>query len=330
MKDSERSAFLPGQIERENWGGLFTDVDLWRPAVQQILLESGFAEGKVIEAGYPGSCAVFIVDRANVVKIYPPIFAADFEREVLVYDAIQDRLPLIPRVLAHGVYQDRIDWPFIILSFCPGEPIREVSHLFLPEDKERIGEQLGRLIRSLHEGAVPQGLSLAWNDWRDFLLDNRARTGKHLSQERPFSEQVIGEIEQFLAAMEPVWLTERPLCLINADLTQDHLLLVEDEKGWRVSAVIDWADAEIGVPGYEWIPLWYGLCQQDELLFHSILGAYDPGQKTDPAFGDQLLAYTFLHRFGGEIVSYILNERGNPKIEKFADLRAVLLPNRGN
>ncbi len=323
----DRSSFLPGQIDRSSWGAIFTDINLWRPVVRRICQSHQLGEARAIEAGYPGSCVVFIVDRSAVVKIYPPIFAADFDRERIVYATLQDRLPHMPRVLAEGVYHDRIEWPYLVFSFCPGKPIREVAHLLSENDKRVIGRQLGSLIRKLHGGPIPESLFRSWEQWRDFLLKNRERTLRHLQQERPFSDRVVREVEQFLAGMEPVWLAERPLCLLNADLTQDHLLLLEEEGRWRVSAVIDWADAEVGVPDYEWIPLWHGLCQQDQELFRAIFAAYDPQQLLEPILGERLLAFTFLHRFGGEIVIEALKKHGWPPVHRLLDLERVLLPN---
>ena len=323
---SKRTAYLPAVIDGNKWGAIFTDAVLWQPVVRRICQEMGLAPALSIKSGYPGSCAVFIVDREIVLKLYPPLFAADFERELIVYEAIQDRLAHIPRVLAHGVYADRMDWPYVILSFCPGVPIREIDHHLSRANKESIGLDLGRLIRDLHHSPLPERLATSWQHWRDFLLENRGRTLRHLRQERPFSGQVIDEIELVLSDTEGEWLVEQPLCLINADLTQDHLLLVQEKWGWKISAVIDWADAEVGVPAYEWIPLWYGLCQRDELLFQHILAAYDPLLNLDESLSRELLTYTFLHRFGGEIIVQELKQLGKPAVRNLAELQTLFCP----
>lgn len=324
---SARRAFLPRIIGRQNWGKIFTDADLWRPVVLDICRQHGLKDVQQIVPGYPGSCAVFIVDQTAVVKIYPPMFAADFDRERLVYHAIQDRFEKIPKVLSTGVFQDRIDWPYLIISYCPGQPIREAGPLLKAEDKMAIGESLGKMICRLHETAVPEGLARSWGQWREILLQNRERTLSHLKQEQPFSGQVLLEIEQYLTRMEPVWLQEGPLSLINADLTEDHLLLVKKEGLWHISAVIDWADAEVGAVDYEWVALWYGLCGQDAQMFQAVLSTGGAGVEIDEAFGERLLAFTFLHRFAAEIVIQMWKEQGRPSIRNLADLRAVLLPN---
>jgi hygromycin-B 7''-O-kinase len=322
----ERTAHLPAEIDWHNWGKLFTVTSLWQPVVTRICRQTGVSPANTIDAAYPGSCAVFVADRAVVVKIFPPIFAADFERETAVYDAIQDRLPHIPRLLAKGIYRDQIDWPYFILEFRPGEPIREVRPLLSAADKKHIGGELGHMIRQLHNSPLPEGMSASWSKWSRFLVANRERTLGHFSEKRPFAAPVITEIEAFLSQTESIWLKKSPLHLINADLTQDHLLLLGDGDGWRVSAVIDWADAEAGVPAYEWIPLWYGLCARDIYLFQAILSTYNPSCQFDNTFWQEILAFTFLHRFGSEIVADVLDQHGHPNIISFGELQSYLCP----
>ena len=322
----QRTTFLPPVVGWHNWGDLFTDTAVWQPVVTRICRQTAVSPAHHIQAGYPGSCAVFIVDEKVVVKLFPPMFAPDFERETVVYKALNGRLPHIPRFLAAGVYLDQIDWPYLILEFCPGAPIREAHHLLTPNDMQRIGAELGRMIRTLHAAPVPEQLATSWAIWVTFLQTNRKRTLTHLREKRPFAQTVIDEIETFLSAMEAVWLQKRPLRLLNADLTQDHLLLHKVENQWQISALIDWADAEVGVPYYEWIPMWYGLCRQEKALFQAILTAYEPSHGLDKKFSQILLAYTFLHRFGGEIVIHELDQRGNPAIHNLTDLQTTLLP----
>ena len=69
----------------------------------------------------------------------------------------------------------------------------------------------------------------------------------------------------------------RPV-LINADLTDDHLLLLYRFGTWRISALIDWADAEVGSPEYEWVAYWFILCRQNAAMFRETLRVYDPAE----------------------------------------------------
>lgn len=321
----ERTTYLPDEVGWHNWRDLFTQTAVFTPLILHICQEMG-VEMQNIRAGYPGSCAVFVVNEQQVVKLYPPIFATDFDREIAVYQLIgKNHFPHIPQLLASGIYPDQIDWPYLVLSFCAGEPIRELYSLLTAVDKQAIGTELGGMIRQLH--ILPAAFPADWATWAAFLQANRDRTLAYLHEQRPLPINVINEIEQFLQVREAEWLTERPLCLINADLTEDHLLLEKGRNGrYHISGLIDWADAEMGVPNYEWIPLYYSLCQRDPVLFQSIMQAYDSAWQWDESIRNQLLLYTFLHRFGGEIVAHELARSGKPPISSLAQLTALFCP----
>ena len=118
---------------------------------------------------------------------------------------------------------------------------------------------------------------------------------------------------------------QTPLTLLNADLTEDHLLLTRMGEQWQISALIDWADAEVGEPVYEWVALWYSLCRRDASFFRAILRAYDPDLPLDASFRRQMLAYTLFHRFGALIIEWLWAQ-DQPIISTLHDLENWLLP----
>jgi len=67
--------------------------------------------------------------------------------------------------------------------------------------------------------------------------------------------------------------------------------------------LIDFGDARIGVPDYEWMPLWLGLCNRDIAVFRAFLEAYDSGLMADDALGRRIAAWTLLHDFGTDAAS---------------------------
>lgn len=146
---------LPVVSTWEEWRPIFTDADLWEPVVRRICQEEQLAEPETVEVGFPGSCAVFLVDRALVVKIYPPMCRHDFEREGELYRLLSGRSDLpLPHLLAAGTYHDRIDWPYIITEFRPGVAIREVRGRIEPSNMVRIAETLGRTVKAFHATPV--------------------------------------------------------------------------------------------------------------------------------------------------------------------------------
>ena len=122
------------------WSGVFTDAALWRPAIARLWTDelslaarTGVGRIETVTAGFPGTCAVFIVNETAVIKLFPPLVAGDFERERAVYRLLDGRLPEMPRLLADGVLRDRIAWPYLVTSFLPGVAWRDAGAAMPPE-----------------------------------------------------------------------------------------------------------------------------------------------------------------------------------------------------
>lgn len=93
---------LPAIQTWAEWGQMFTDVEQWAPVVRAICRREALS-CQDIEAGYPGTNAVYIVDRAYVVKVYAPFCHKDCDLECDLYPllAFDSQIPA-PRLLAHG------------------------------------------------------------------------------------------------------------------------------------------------------------------------------------------------------------------------------------
>lgn len=288
------------------WGRIHTDVGYWRPVVRQIGQDTGTAAANVVEASYPGTCAVFVVDRQVVVKIYPPFLRRDFRRELEVYQLLggYSAIPL-PYLLAQGVYAGEEEWPYLVLQFRPGQPIRELYPLLAPMNKEAIGRHLGRIICAIHDAPLTslQHFDTRPSAWADFIAQRRAACPDELRQQTSLPESVIAEVPGFLAAAGPLVASDFRPRLLHADLTEDHLLLERQGREWRIAALIDLADAEVGAPEYEWVALWFSLCGRDRAMFTATLHAYDPTIRLDETFCQRMMAHTLLHRFGAGIIA---------------------------
>jgi hygromycin-B 7''-O-kinase len=291
--------------------------------VVQICGETAVSPATHIIAGFPGSCAVFVVDEQVVVKLYPPMLAQDFYREREVYGLLNGRLPHLPRLLGNGLYPDQIDWPYLLLEFCEGIAIRDVFDEIMPDNRLTIARELGEMLRVVHKTAVTNVTTLdpSPTAWSEFITNRRANSIAELRQETYLTETVLAELKALLAGMD--LRVQRPL-LVNADLTEDHLLLVKRADNWHISALIDWADAELAAVEYEWIALWFGLCRRDGAMFREILRAYNPHLEVDDNFLQRVMAYTCLHRFGMKIVDDVLGQNGRPPIHSLARLRTQL------
>ena len=322
-----RTSFLPSQVDWSGWGDLFVDVARWRPVVERICRTTAVASATHIEAGYPGTCAVFVVDGQVVVKLFPPMLWSDFEREREVYGVLNGRLAVLPGFLGSGVYRDQVDWPYLLIAYRPGVPIREMYGALTAVAKQNLGQQVGHIIRTIHNTPLSDltHFDASLSGWHTFLRQRQEQCLTDIAQRTALSQTLLRALSAFLVDFVSIEL-DVPRCLLHADLTEDHLLLAGMGSRLHITALIDWADAEVAPPAYEWVALWFGLCQRDKLFFEAVMHGYDPTFCWNEPFRWRMLAYTCWHRFGAHIIEHLQQQDGETRMETLEDLLHYLWP----
>jgi hygromycin-B 7''-O-kinase len=321
---------LPFVHTWKEWGEMFTDLARWKPAVDEICRRESIPF-RSIETGYPGTNAVFVLDQTYVLKIYAPFCHEEFDLERELYPILERNSSIpAPRLIAQGILQDRMPWPYIVIDFKPGEPIREVRGRISRANMIEIASDMGRIVRELHRTPIAQikGLDRSPEGWMRFVRSRQESCAEQIRSKGVLPDVVIAEIADLFASAR-LGCGERPLVLLNGDLTEDHLLLHRssvgyEDGGWRISGLIDFADALIGPREYEWIALWFGALDRDSACLQAFMESYDPGIELDEAFYRQAMAFTFLHEFGAEIIAWTLKRLGNPRVCSMQELQQVL------
>jgi hygromycin-B 7''-O-kinase len=319
---------LPPVRDWRDWGAIFTDAELWRPVVERVAAAHPALfppPPRRVEAGFPGTCAVFIIHGADasappvVVKLFPPLVAGDFSKERAVYRLLGERLPEAPRLLAAGVFRDRTAWPYLILSFRPGAAWRDTAVGIPPEERLSIGRALGGLLRRVHETPVVAGRPWPPPDsWKRFVARQMAEAPVALRRRTVLPESVVAATGGLLRRTD--FFAARPR-LLHGDLTADHVLVSERDGAWAVAGLLDWADAEVGDPDYEWPALWFGFCGRDAAVWRAALAEYGWEGRIDR---ERLLAFTLLHRFGAHMIADALSEDEQRAVSDLDDLAARL------
>ena len=200
---------LPEIETWSDWGAIFLDVPTWAPLVEEICRRATLP-CHTIQTGYPGSNAVFIVNAAlpgarAVVKIYAPLCREDydFEREMHLLLARGPELGA-PRLLAHGVLVSETRWPYVVLSYVPGEPIREVRDQLSEADLMAVAADLGRRVRILHamsSDAVPS-LDPTLAGWQAYVDAQVPRVVRELRRETSLPDRLLRQIPGFVAEVQ--------------------------------------------------------------------------------------------------------------------------------
>ena len=220
-------------------------ADHWRSGAREILLRHGFAEGE-LSAFSSGSDVVW-GNGQHVVKLSTPRWREAIAWEATVLDHVQGQLPVrTPACLARG----EIDgWPYLVMDHVPGQAIGPVWAGLGNQARLALARQIGSVTRALHDLQAPSQAE-PWDPfWKQ--CQERARTR---SADSPLEAAVPKFLERWSA-----WPTH-PLAFLHTELLDQHILVEpidherdmgSDGAAWRVSALIDFADAHVGAPGYD-------------------------------------------------------------------------------
>jgi hygromycin-B 7''-O-kinase len=346
---------LPRIVTWRNWDRLYTDVSLWRGPIERVFSRLGLSLVS-IDAGFPGTSAAFAVECAPgsaqggptdshesafavgggkvppgryVVKFYPPMVHGDFVAEVEVRGALRTARPgslspvpgasPVPDVVAAGILEDRIDWPYLVEPFLPGRAVREVWDGMDAAGRAGVAVQVADLLKAVHStplSLLPRLTRTAreWQAWAHGRLDACV---DEIAAAKILPDAILPEIRRFMdeeGGRVIAGVEDGSLNLLHGDMTEDHVLVeqVETQAGrkesvWQVTGLIDFGDAEVGPLFYEWVALWFALFRQDATAFRAFLERYE-GSVPDVAAG-RAMVFTLLHRFNSAIIAHILRRR---------------------
>ncbi len=141
-------------------------------------------------------------------------------------------------------------------------------------------------MRTLHQQAAVPELA---TDWDQFLTERVECWEEHHQAEGAWRDWIRGRISGFHEpSFEPV--------LLNADVTDEHVLVVRRDGYWRFSGVIDFGDAMMGHPHYEFVAPLVCLTIGEPSLSRTLVESY--GLELTPALAERLTTYCLLHKYG--------------------------------
>ncbi len=240
-----------------------------------------------------GSNLVFRTgDDGPWLKISPPYWRDAFDAELRVTEAVRGRLTApIPAIIESGQLED---WRYLVSAHVPGVQIQSVLSHLDDDDLERIAGDLGQFMAAFHAVAV-LGFEREFGTWPRYL-DQRLADARALHGARRVAPARVDQIAAFLATHAPALRALGPPVLIHADLTAEHVMLVQQGGRWRLSGVLDLADAMMA-------PAELDLVAPFVALFRGRRGpqrrlAAESGARTVAApFSQGLMAVALQHRF---------------------------------
>ncbi len=283
---------LPTVNTPADYRPIYRDAAVWLPAMRAICRRHHL-DPTALRMAPPGTHVVFFVGTACIIKLFVPPWVEDAYPERVALAALRGHATIaVPQLIGQGELEG---WPYLVLTTVPGRSLETVWPALSPADRQHIMHQLGALMRQLHALDVTKVEGLA-SDWSGFLsqqfrlcLDNQAQAGA--------SAAWLEQIHSFLANLPPLAGNGSPSALLHSDITCEHVYLQQQEDTWQISGLIDWGDAMIGDPLYDFVAPAL-ITRDDPAVWRALLQGYgfQPARwSADRAA--ELLAYALLHRY---------------------------------
>ena len=196
-----------------------------------------------------GSNLVFRAGEGLWLKISAPFWAEALDAEVAVSEALRGRLPApIPTIVESGAIED---WRYLVSTHVPGAPMQDVLPGLAEAEIEAVATELGQFMRAFHSVVVP-GFERPFGPWARYL-EGQLAGARALHLGRGVDPARVEQIMALLARREADLRALGPPVLVHADLTGEHVMLTRQSGRWRLSGVLDLADAMTAPAGYDLI-----------------------------------------------------------------------------
>ena len=280
MASGTGSNILPSLADEDEYSAVYADNTVWLPAIRAVCQRHGISTSG-LKRTVLGTHIVFQAGE-RIVKLFSSFWPQDYSAEVACLAGLKG-LP-IPELVATGGLEG---WSYLIMTVLDGKPTGEVWGFLAMDEKISVMHQLGEFIWRLHDHLHIDGLP---SDWDTFLHDRIDNLDEH--------HKLAGDWSRWgHNLVDP--LTNRPkrLVVLNCDLTNDHILLVDTAGKWDLSGVIDFGDAMIGHPYYEFTAPLLDHAFGQPALAAALLDAY--GEPLTDNLRDELSRYLLTHKFWG-------------------------------
>lgn len=271
--------------KQEKWSQYLT-VENWEKSVRQISrIET--MPFDAMKAGIPsGSNATFVLDEKYVVKIFPPWLEKDIHVEVEILEILNQRPGIpAPKLLATGILEDQINWPYFIMECIPGVSINKARDRIGQRNLLSIATHLGEIMRAFHhiDTTGIGNIHPPVDNWKAAFIQGKEDAKKEIREAGHLPFSLRDELLSFLSS-DVEECIDGPPVLLHGELCADHLLLTEKDGQWSISGLIDFAGGQIGPGEFEWADLWLDLLARNSEAMCAFMSAYDPNLKVDAQF----------------------------------------------
>jgi hygromycin-B 7''-O-kinase len=275
---------LPAHLTPAEFDALHDAPVRWRDDVAAIAARLSPAP---VQPLTEGTALVARVGAHHVLKVYPPFLRDHFDFERAMLRLVQGRLPLpTPALLADG---DDAGWPWLWMSWLPGEPLTEAWPRLDAAARRRVLHGIGRTMAAVHALPVATLRPLA-PAWGGFLACQFAGCAAR-QQRTGLPAPLLARLADFLAGPLP----EGPVVPLTGEYTPMNLLHDPAQPG-RLAAMFDFGDGLLGPAAYDWLGPMCFLAAGDAAHLDALFDGY-AGRPFDRRDREPLLRLLLLHRY---------------------------------
>jgi hygromycin-B 7''-O-kinase len=159
-------------------------------------------------------------------------------------------------------------------------------------------------------------------DWPAFVEHQVQACASKLAQSA-LDERLVRSTLAFLDHLPSLLGPELQPVLLSADVTDEHVLVGQRDGRWELTGYIDFGDAMVGHPYYEFVAPGCCITYRSPRLRRAMLLGYGFSEaQLDERLSEQLMAYTLLHRFID--LPYLLTLFDARQIAGLCDLQSAL------
>jgi len=311
---------LPDIKSADDYRPIYRDPATWLPAMRAICQRHGLDETQ-LEFAPPGTHVIFRVKPDLYIKLFAPPWRGDFTSERLVLRKLSQRddLPMpVPLLVAEGEIEN---WPYIIMTAVEGVPLCEVWKSMNMSDRKHIAVRCGEFMASIHLTDT-EGLEEIAVDWPEFV-DNQIKICIDKLRKTEIGKRWMKSVLEFIDDLPPLFEPDFQPVLLNSDVTDEHVLVSKRGDRWETTGFIDFGDAMLGHPYYEFAAPVCSITRGSKELQRAMLLAYGfSDDQLSETLSRQLMAYTLIHRF--ITIQDLIDIFGSQRPEDFEELRKRL------
>ncbi|SET21210.1 hygromycin-B 7''-O-kinase [Stigmatella erecta] len=293
------------------------DFSAWRPAIEAICREHAIDTDE-IHPFTEGSNLIARAANDRVVKVFPEFHRHQWESEWRALRHLQGAsLPIrIPTLIAHGQRPD--GWTYVIVESLPGVLLEEIWAGLTEPEKSSLLRQAGQAMASVHQAAIG-GLKDLQPEWHSFL-ETQAGGALQRHQSKGMPAWFLSGLEGFVSEHRPRFQAPRSV-LLTGEYTPFNLLAEKEMGRWSITGMIDFGDAMIGAPEYDFLGPLLFLAEGKPALIEGFFEGY--GGHAPAA--SWLMCLAVLHRYS-DLKQQVRIPAWETRVQSLQELTGLIFP----